>query len=110
MLTTSLSLLHMYLATKFLLKDLGALRYFLGIEVTRSSKGIYLSQRKYALDILKDTRLVDAQPSVVPMEQNHTLQDNIGPILPQSAASSYRRLVGRLIYLTVTRPDLSYAV
>ncbi|WOH11771.1 hypothetical protein DCAR_0831263 [Daucus carota subsp. sativus] len=105
-----ISQIKAYLATQFQIKDLGPLKYFLGIEVARSSQGIYMHQRKYTLDILKDTGLDRAKPSKIPMEQNHTLQDNHSAQLGDSDASSYRRLVGRLIYLTVTRPDISYSV
>lgn len=98
-----------FLRSKFKIKDLGALKYFLGIEVARSTTGFYLHQRKYALDLLKETGLVAARPSIVPIEQNHKLIDNSSPLLAEKEASMYRRLVGRLIYLTITRPDLSYA-
>ncbi|XP_074351979.1 secreted RxLR effector protein 161-like [Apium graveolens] len=79
------------------------------MELARSSAGIYLNQRKYTLDLLKDVGLTACSTSVVPMEQNHQLlaSDNASPILD---VSLYRRLVGRLIYLTITRPDIAYAV
>ena len=62
------SRLKPFLATQFHLKDLGRLKYFLGLEVAHSPKGIFLSQRKYALDILVDARLLDAKPSTTPMQ------------------------------------------
>lgn len=100
----------LYLNSLFKLKDLGQLRYFLGIEVARSTSGFYLNQRKYALDLLRDTGLTGAKPSSIPIEQNHKLLDNQSELLSLSDASTYRQLVGRLIYLTITRPDLSYSV
>ncbi|KAM1796246.1 hypothetical protein ACFX11_036503 [Malus domestica] len=89
----------------FKIKDLSDLKCFLGIEVSRSKKGIFISQRKYALEILKDGGLLGARPVEFPMEQNLKLSDN-GEILKDSA--KYRRLVERLIYLTITRPDITY--
>lgn len=96
-----------YLHKCFRMKDLGKLKYFLGLEVARNNSGFYLSQRKYALDIITETGLLGAKPSPVPMELNHKLAKAEGPL---ANAQQYRRLVGRLIYLTNTRPDLAYAV
>lgn len=78
--------------------------------MARSDKGFYINQRKYALDLLKETGLTAAKPSLLPMEQNHQLLKNVSPLLSPTDTSRYKRLVGRLIYLTITRPDLSYAV
>lgn len=82
----------------------------MGIKVARSSQGIYLNQRKYTIDVLKDVGLTSAKPSNVPMEQHHNLLDTKGDLLSASDISTYRRLVGRLIYLSITRPDISYSV
>ncbi|BBN67983.1 hypothetical protein Prudu_242S000300 [Prunus dulcis] len=62
-----------YLATEFEMKDLGGLKYFLGIEVARSQQGIFLSQRKYVLDLLTDTGMLDCKPADTPIVQNHHL-------------------------------------
>lgn len=97
-----------YLSSRFHMKDLGALKYFLGIEVARNSEGIYLCQRKYALDIIQEVGLLGAKPARFPLEQNHTLAFSTSEPLPDP--ERYRRLVGRLIYLAVTRPDLAYSV
>ncbi|KAG7578912.1 Integrase catalytic core [Arabidopsis thaliana x Arabidopsis arenosa] len=97
-----------YLATCFHMKDLGFLKYFLGLEVSRNAKGIYVCQRKYASDIVTETGLLGCKPAGSPMDQNHRLGLATGPVLADP--ESYRRLVGRLIYLIATRPDLTYAV
>lgn len=106
--STAISAFKSYLSDEFHMKDLGVLKYFLGIEVARAPEGIFLCQRKYTLDIIEDTGLLKARPASFPMEQNHTLAKSTSPIL--AAPESYRRLVGRLLYLSFTRPDLSYAV
>lgn len=97
-----------YLSSCFHMKYLGKLKYFLGIEVARSQEGMLLSQRKYALDILADVGFLGGRPVDFPIEQNHHLAKSKAPVMvnPQK----YRRLVGRLIYLSATRPDLAYAV
>nr|KYP57037.1 hypothetical protein KK1_003291 [Cajanus cajan] len=90
------------------MKDLGPLKYFLGVEVARSATGIFLCQRKYALDIINEASLLGARPAPTPLEQNHHLALATGQ--PLSNPEQYRRLVGRLIYLCFTRPELSYCV
>jgi len=99
--------LKRFLHSRFRIKDLGNLKYFLGIEVSRSQKGIAISQRKYTLEILKDGGILGVKPVNFPMEQNTKLSD-AGDLLKDP--SQYRRLVGRLIYLTITRPDIMYYV
>lgn len=100
--------LQNYLAKDFKINYLGTLKYFLGIEVSRSKQGLFLSQRKYTLDLLAETgnsacKLVNASIKV-----NHGL--SIYPNQIPMNNERYHRLVGRLIYLTHTRPDISYAV
>ena len=97
-----------YLDACFSIKDLGSLKYFLGIEVAQGPKVLFLSQRKYALEIVDECDLLGSKPNDFPIEENHKLALAIGPILTD--VGLYRRLVGRLIYFTITRPDLSYVV
>lgn len=105
-----ISQVQAFLKTRFNIKDLGNMKYFLGLEIARSDAGIYLHQRKYCLDILKDTGLQASKPSVIPIEHNHNLQKSTSaPLLPHDI-KVFHRLIGRLIYLNVIRPDLSYAV
>lgn len=100
--------LKQFLHHNFKIRDLGALKYFLGLEIARSKQGIHISQRKYALDILSDTGFLASKPALTPMTKDTKLHKEDGSSLLDPA--SYRRLVGRLLYLTSTRPDLSYSV
>ncbi|XP_065623821.1 secreted RxLR effector protein 161-like [Quercus suber] len=90
------------------MKDLGTLSYFLGLEVTSSSDGYYLSQAKYASDLLSKAGITDNKTVSTPLEYNAKLTPLDGESI--SDATRYRQLVGSLIYLTVTRPDISHAV
>jgi len=97
-----------YLHACFSIKDLGPLKYFLGIEIARGPEGMFLCQRKYALDIIEECGLLGAKSANFPIEENHKLALANGWELHD--ATRYRRLVGRLIYLTITRPELTYVV
>lgn len=90
------------------MKDHGPLKYFLGIEVAQNSQGIYLCQHKYALDILTVVGFLGTKPFQFPMELNHKLGKATGPLL--TSPDAYRSLIGRMIYLTITRLDLAYYV
>ncbi|CAM8998928.1 unnamed protein product [Rhodiola kirilowii] len=92
----------------FKIKDLGQLRYFLGFEVSRSDDGLFLNQKKYALELISEAGLLGCKPSIIPMDTNHKLGLSTAPVLTDPMP--YRRLVGQLIYLTYTRPDLAYHV
>ncbi|RVX07099.1 Retrovirus-related Pol polyprotein from transposon RE1 [Vitis vinifera] len=100
--------LQNYLSREFEMKDLGPLKYFLGIEVSRSSEGIFLSQRKYALDLLQETGMSGCQPVNTPIEEG--LKLCVEPNQVSTDKGRYQRLVGRLMYLAHTRPDLAYAL
>jgi hypothetical protein len=96
------------LKNKFDIKDLGTLLYFFGIEIAHSNKGLFLSQRKYVLDLLKETGKLGAKSAGTPMETNIKLGPEYGELL--SNIGQYQKLVGKLIYLTVTRLDITFAV
>lgn len=96
------------LQQSFKLKVIGDLKYFLGLEIARASSGIFLSQRKYTLQLLSDTGFMGAKPQSLPLDLNIKLTDTEGTLLPDS--SMYRRLIGRLLYLTISRPDITFAV
>ena len=105
---SEITALQRQLATEFKLKDLGNLKYFLGIEVARSAQGISLCQRKYVMDLLTETSMLDCKPAETPIEVNHGLSIQEGQVSTDKAQD--QRLVGRLIYLSHTRPDIAYPV
>lgn len=106
--TLQIQKLKKYLSTCFSIKDLGTLKYFLGLELARSPQGISLCQRKYTLDLLKETWMSGSKTAAFPIPQQHQLCSNCGE--PLKDPRQYRRLIGRLIYLTISRPDITYAV
>ncbi|WKA03342.1 hypothetical protein VitviT2T_021457 [Vitis vinifera] len=97
-----------FLSQQFEMKDLGHLSYFLGLEITHSTDGLYITQAKYASNLLSQAGLTDSKTVDTPIELNAHLTPSGGK--PLSNPSLYRRLVGSLVYLTVTRPDISYVV
>lgn len=101
----------------FKLKDLGELRYFLGIELMRSTTRVVLNQRKHGLQLISEVGLSGAKPASSPLEQNHKLTtieyDTHIEIKEDEEFQdivSYQKLIGELIYLTITRPDICFAV
>lgn len=96
------------LHSQFKIKDLRVLKFFLGLEIARSKAGVHLCQRKYALDILSKCGLLASKPVSTPMAKGTKLTATEGTPLQDPAA--YRRLVDKLIYLTTTRPDISFSV
>ncbi|KAM6555970.1 hypothetical protein CsatB_002989 [Cannabis sativa] len=103
-----LEALKVRLNARFKLKDLGNLKYFLGLEIARSQKGIFVSQRPYALQLLEDLGHLGCKPMNTPMEANLKLGQNDKEKLADPTL--YRRIIGKLQYLTITRPDISYSV
>ena len=95
------------LNTQFATKDLGSLNYFLGLEATSTIDGLFLSQLKYARDILTRAQLLDNKPVHTPMVVSQHLSSD-GPLF--SYPTLYRSLVGALQYLTITRPDITHVV
>jgi len=92
----------------FKLRDLGELKYFLGLEIVRSDKGIHISQRKYALDLLDETGQLGCKPSSIPMDPSMVFAHDSGGDFVE--VGPYRWLIGRLMYLNITRPDITFAV
>jgi len=93
-----------HLANEFEIKDLGTLKYFLGIEVARSKHGIFISQRKYILDLLKETGMLRCKATDNPVEVNVKLSEcGESPLVDKG-------IYQRLIYLSHTRLDIAYVV
>lgn len=108
---SSASLLHHVISqlhNEFSTTDLGELHHFLGINVTRSSRGLFLSQHQYALEILERAHMSNCKPIATPIDTRAKLSATDGA--PVSDPSLYHSLAGALQYLTLTRPDITYAV
>jgi hypothetical protein len=93
---------------EFTMTDLGDLHHFLGISVTRSKDGFFLSQRQYAADLLQRAGMAECHPTATHVDTHAKLSATDGA--PVADATQYRILAGALQYLTLTRPDLAYAV
>lgn len=95
--------LHSY----FKIKDLGELKYFLGIEFLRSNKGIVMNQRKYALEMISEVTPLECNMKLTSVEfdEGSVITDDLFPYI-----NKYQRLVGKLLYLTNTRPYITFAV
>ncbi|WMV17319.1 hypothetical protein MTR67_010704 [Solanum verrucosum] len=99
------------------MKDLGDLKYFLGIEILRSKTNILLNQRKYALELISESGLSGSKLAATPLEPNKKfntveydeLTGNTDDVIYKDV-TAYQRLIERLLYLTTTRPDISFAV
>jgi len=96
------------LEVEFDIKDLGKLKYFLGMEFARSKEGIFLNQRKYILDLLTETGMTGCKAAEAPMDPNVKLKSAAKDEI--TYRERYQRLAGRLIYLSHTRPDITFVV
>ena len=108
---SSSALLHRLidqLGHEFAMKDLGPLHFFLGIQVRCNSSGFFLSQTQYSDELLERAGMVDCKPAPTPVDTKPKVSSSSGA--PLQDPTFYRSIVGALQYLTLTRPDLSYAV
>ncbi|XP_055814403.1 uncharacterized mitochondrial protein AtMg00810-like [Solanum dulcamara] len=103
----------------FKMKDLGELKYFLGIEFTRSTEGILMHQRKYTIELIAEVGVTAAKPAGTPIDANIKLtsrqyddhvnkkqEESHDPLIDQAA---YQKLIGKLLYLNMTRPDITFS-
>nr|XP_016450724.1 PREDICTED: uncharacterized mitochondrial protein AtMg00810-like [Nicotiana tabacum] len=108
------------LQVRFKVKDLGELKYFLGIEFSRSEKGIQMCQRKCALELVSELGLLGGKPVTTPLEFNHKVTSmEFDKVVTKNGSDNdneledkgkYQRIVGRLLYLTMTRPGIAFVV
>ncbi|GJX02846.1 ribonuclease H-like domain-containing protein [Tanacetum coccineum] len=100
-----------FLKSKFMIKDLGKLKYFLGIGVLEIPGGVCLNQRKYCLELIDEFGFLASKPSYIHMQPNIALSSepkDDDPLLEN--VTDYQKLIGKLIYLTTTRSDIAYIV
>jgi histone deacetylase 1/2 len=98
------------LSGDFAIIDLGRLHYFLGLEVSHSDVGLTLTQQKYSPDLLRRAGMLQRKAATTPMSASDRLSALDGIFLSSDEATEYRSIVGGLQYLTITHPDISYAV
>ena len=103
-----IDLLKKLLTKEFEIKDLGNLKYFLIMEIARSKKGIAVSQLKYVLDLLNETMMLGCKPVETPMDTTIKLEESDGSAPVDKGR--YQSLVGKLVYLSLTRPDIGFSV
>jgi histone deacetylase 1/2 len=98
------------LGADFAVKDLGKLHYFLGVEVSPSAHGLLMTQKKYSLELLQRAGMLKCKTATTPMSTTDKITAVDGELLSSADATDYRSIVGGLQYLTITRPDISFAV
>jgi Reverse transcriptase (RNA-dependent DNA polymerase) len=96
------------LNTRFAIRDLGTLHYFLGLEASYNSNGICLTQTKYFTDLLKRVNMLNCKPCLSPMASGTTLSSHGSELCKDPQL--FRSVIGALQYGTLTRPDLSFSV
>ena len=106
--TTEIAHLKVYLDNTFKIKDLGRLHYFLGLEILDTADGVLISQRKFTLDLLKEYDCFNYTPLSSPLDPTVKLKAKEGT--PLSDPTFYRKLIGKLNFLTNTRLDIAFSV
>uniref|UniRef100_A0A2N9F0Q1 Uncharacterized protein n=1 Tax=Fagus sylvatica TaxID=28930 RepID=A0A2N9F0Q1_FAGSY len=106
--TTAIDTLLSNLHKDFAVKNLGSLKFFLGIEVLSNPSGVLLSQHRYITDILRRTNMLEAKPIASPMASSTSLSAYEGEPFPDHTL--FRSTIGALQYLSITRPDIAFTV
>ena len=96
------------LQSKYQMTLLGAIQKYIGIEFLSTDQGLYLHQAAYIHHLLLESQMAQSNPSHTPLQQNVKLLPDMQS--PLTDPTPYRRLVGKLIFLTNTRPDITHAV
>ncbi|XP_024026660.1 uncharacterized protein LOC112093094 [Morus notabilis] len=96
------------MARDFEIKDLGMLKYFLGMEFSRSKEGIFENQRKYILNLLRETGLLGCKAAETPIDANLKLDPAKSEVVIDR--EKFQRLVGKLIYLSHTHHNIAFAM
>ncbi|XP_028068807.1 uncharacterized protein LOC114271382 [Camellia sinensis] len=104
--TVGISSLKQLLSHQFEMKKLGLLSYFLDLEISHDPSSYFLTQAKYISDLLIHAGLIDCKTTITPIDPQTCFTRLNGHLL--SDATLYRRLVGSLVYLTITRPNIAY--
>ena len=101
-----------FLKSVFEIKDLGEMKYFNGIELCRSKEGLFICQKIYTLDLLKDAGTLGGKIAKMPLEDGYKIpcEGEIEDNKPFHDPKLYIKIVGKVIYLTITRPDICFAV
>lgn len=101
-----------FLKSVFDIQDLGEMEYFLGIEICISKEGVFISQRNYTLDVLKGAGKLEGKTDKTPLEDRYKvlLEGETEENQLFEEAKMYRKMVGKLVYLTITRPDICFLV
>ena len=103
--TACIEELKQALDTEFTTKDLGEMRFFLGLGVSRTTQGTLLNQRKYIKELVRDAGLETCKEWSSPFPQHVKLSTHEGEVMEEP--EKYRRIIGRLLYLNISRPDIS---
>ncbi|XP_019052725.1 PREDICTED: uncharacterized protein LOC109114488 [Nelumbo nucifera] len=92
----------------FEMTDLGLMHYFLGIEITQEEEGTFISQKKYTETLLKIFKMEGCKTVSTPLENTKAFKKEYDS--PKANESQFQSMIGSLLYLTATRPDIVYAV